>query len=629
MKFWIACSLATVVLALSGCLPHRLDTSTAKDGMMDGDGAELSDALDVNDLEEAADSDAIPTFFDLMDDADRSFDRDEPVKEDGNSNDTSQEDVPSDAGDLSYPLPKSEISNGPPKIGNSAKVTFEFQCIGSGCESFSCQLDEAPWTNCTSPTQFDGVKDGVHTFRVVAKRGELVETPENEYSFKVDTRLPSTIFLSTPMQETTQLTAEFLFSCDEIACTFSCNLDFGDWFDCTSPLILPVPAGEHTLRVKSLDVAGNSEIGSADFSWATRTWLTVSTGGQQTCAISDNGRAWCWGDNFNDLLGVGPMNEVYNPAPVISDNATGIWSDIQVGGFHICGLNATSAYCWGQEGAGQLGLGPESGPRSSPAQLSLPATWKRLSTSIQHSCGIDGNDMLYCWGSNSNGELGVNDKEPRDTPTPVTGGPGDGKWTSVSVGWSSACAISATTKSLWCWGANGNGQLGLDDNDERLTPTKVDDQSWSRVDVGNGYACAIRADAVLHCWGANSNGQLGVDDKQPRSVPTAVAGNAKKWEAISTGATHTCGIDSDQGLWCWGNNDSGRAGLGSDPSDRILPTKIATPARWIMIDAGLASTCGISEDGALWCWGLNTYGVLGIGDTKPVSTPTRVRFGGE
>ena len=135
-------------------------------------------------------------------------------------------------------------------------------------------------------------------------------------------------------------------------------------------------------------------------------------------------------------------------------------------------------------------------------------------------------------------------------------------WARVAAGGFHTCGVR-TDRSLWCWGDNGRGQLGLGDRDERNSPARVGTgTSWASLVTGYQHTCATRVDHTLWCWGWNRAGQLGLGETGRRPRPNQV-GTDTDWANIgAAGYAHTCGIRTDHTLWCWGSNVAGQLGLG-------------------------------------------------------------------
>jgi RHS repeat-associated core domain len=202
------------------------------------------------------------------------------------------------------------------------------------------------------------------------------------------------------------------------------------------------------------------------------------------------------------------------------------------------------------------------------------------------------------------------------TPTQV----GDGNWARVATGNWHACAIK-TDKTLWCWGAGFDGQLGDGSTGQfRPIPAQAGDAKWASVTAGGAHSCGIRDDGTLWCWGANYAGQLGTGSTDGSATPTQIGDGL--WASVSAGEVHTCGIRADGTLWCWGSDDTGQVGDGGSEA-RLSPVRIRGQG-WAMVSAGVYDTCGTRQDGSLWCWGGNADGQLGDGTTDVKRTPEQV-----
>ena len=136
------------------------------------------------------------------------------------------------------------------------------------------------------------------------------------------------------------------------------------------------------------------------------------------------------------------------------------------------------------------------------------------------------------------------------------------------------CWVKKSDKTLWCWGNNYFGQLGLGDTTSRKVPTQVKINNVSQVSAGQEHTCASKTDGTLWCWGANHDGQLGLGDTTSRNVPTQLyINNVSK---VSTGfahIAHTCASKTDGTLWCWGNNTDGQLGINSS-INKTVPTQL-------------------------------------------------------
>lgn len=218
---------------------------------------------------------------------------------------------------------------------------------------------------------------------------------------------------------------------------------------------------------------------------------------------------------------------------------------------------------------------------------------------------------LFCWGKNNYGRIGNGQLEGNYT-APVRIG-SDKDWVEVQAGGDHTCGRK-TDRTLWCWGNNEDGQLGLDKTKKELpysaVPVKLPGL-YKYLSSNSKYSCAIKPDGNLFCWGSNVQGQLGIGKKVNYTTkPTKVQG-AGIWRQVSTGQFVTCGIKSDNKGYCWG------AGLYS-------PTEIKEGERWISMAAGDWNGLGVTIAGSAYAWWENEWGEGGVGKTGYLKEPTEV-----
>jgi alpha-tubulin suppressor-like RCC1 family protein len=178
--------------------------------------------------------------------------------------------------------------------------------------------------------------------------------------------------------------------------------------------------------------------------------------------------------------------------------------------------------------------------------------------------------------------------------------------------------------SLWCWGANFEGQLGQADpadSADLVSPTQVGTAAaWSDIDAGQGHTLGLLAGAVV-ATGRNTQGQLGLGPAAPAQVRAMATIDAGPWLASAAGQAMSCGIRFDHSLWCWGGNNSAELGLG-DTSMRDAPVLSDSSRMWRSVDVDTFGGCGVVGMGGLACWGRNMEGQLGVGDLAFRATPT-------
>ena len=266
------------------------------------------------------------------------------------------------------------------------------------------------------------------------------------------------------------------------------------------------------------------------------------------------------------------------------------------------------------------------------------------------TCGLAPDGAAYCWGSNSNGLLGAGPKAEvcevffgnlvscSTTPVAVTGGL---TFTSLSVANGFTCGLN-TSGAAYCWGNNGGAQLGTGDRLDRTVPVAVvGGLTFTSVSAGSSHACGLTATGAAYCWGENKFGQLGTTlvadtcgDVGPCSTtPVAVAGGLT-FTSLSVGEAglNTCGVTETGAAYCWGINSYGELGNGVTTGTDSNPTPIAVSGglNFASVSAGGSHTCGVTTSGEAYCWGWNFDGQLGFGssgDGTDSATPLPVSGG--
>jgi alpha-tubulin suppressor-like RCC1 family protein len=286
-------------------------------------------------------------------------------------------------------------------------------------------------------------------------------------------------------------------------------------------------------------------------------------------------------------------------------------------------------WCWGHNQASQLGIVSTGGgdERIEPALVPGTAGWTAVDANGAFSCGLDGSGNVLCWGSDAQNQLGNGGGTGADVaaPMPVLAVPPGSR--ALATGRFHACAIGED-RTLWCWGLESDGQLGLGGmglGRTQGTPMLLGPRTYARFTGGGRHSCAI-GDAMgeLWCWGANDVGQLGLGvgaGATPYPTPTRV-GTGTGWLEVSAGSEHTCAIDATRMVYCHGEGANGRLGTGG-AIDAPMPTPITRGGEWAMVSAGGLHTCAVDAGGALYCWGHNGSGQLGIATRGDHDEPRR------
>ena len=243
---------------------------------------------------------------------------------------------------------------------------------------------------------------------------------------------------------------------------------------------------------------------------------------------------------------------------------------------------------------------------------------------VQYSFGRDGSGSaittdgsLWTWGGNVDGRLGVGDAVQRTTPQRVEA-PGVTSWIYVSMGARHTLAIDQD-ENLWAWGQNTRGQVGNGNTTHQHLPVMVTGgaTSWATVSGGNNSSLAVDTDGNLWRWGSGTI-VVGGDSSVPQLVTTgAGVGN---WQLVAAGSDHAVAIDVDGNIWTWGSNQRGLLGIGVG-SGPVFLTGTPTPIygdnlpAFTYVSTGVWHTLALGVDGSIWSWGHNEVGQLGRGAT--------------
>lgn len=399
-------------------------------------------------------------------------------------------------------------------------------------------------------------------------------------------------------------------------------------------------AGDYDFELMVTDAAGNTAVDVLRITFENDLRVLakqLSSGGSSACAVLDDDMLSCWGYNFEGELGYGDNKDRYMPPAFGLNIGYGKTAAAVSAGFsHICAiLQDRSVKCWGQNTSGQLGYEDQNFRGLAPQKsinLGLGRTAKSIATGFAHSCAILDDNSVKCWGANASGQLGYGDRMMRLAPPAQTVNLGVGRSArALALGAYHSCAV-LDDMTLKCWGSNSDGQLGYNDKIQRTAPDATVNLAGQTVRVlttGTYHSCAILSDNTLRCWGRNSEGQLGYGDNTARLAPGPALdlGAGIIPRSVTAGLSHSC-VLSDEGFQCWGANDEGQLASG-DTAARLAPTGIPlsiAPGRVAVdLSAGRMHTCALLDDRTLKCWGSNTYGQLGTGKTDNIpAVPAKV-----
>ena len=259
-------------------------------------------------------------------------------------------------------------------------------------------------------------------------------------------------------------------------------------------------------------------------------------------------------------------------------------------------------------------------PATAPTAAPTPTV---IAAGYFHTCALLADHTVWCWGQNGDGQLGNGTRTSPLTPVQVSG---ISTATAITVGDQHSCAILANG-TVWCWGDNYRGQLGDGTRLGWSTPVPVVGISAATAVVAGDYhTCAVLADRTVWCWGANDWGQLGYGITSYQILaPVQVWGGALTTTAIAAGDHHTCALWMTGGsVVCWGMNLSGQLGDGGVYHASLTPVMVLGISTATAITAGGFHTCAVLADGTARCWGANESGELGDGTTTERHWPVGV-----
>jgi alpha-tubulin suppressor-like RCC1 family protein len=340
----------------------------------------------------------------------------------------------------------------------------------------------------------------------------------------------------------------------------------------------------------------------------------VAAGARYTCALTTGQRAYCWGDNGEGELGDGTRIDSPAPVAVAGDHT---FLTIDAGVEITCGVTTTEeAYCWGRNSTGALGNAAT--PRSLvPVPVTGGLLFRSVAVGADHVCGLTVDGLAYCWGSNADGQLGTTSDTGTARPLPVPGGL---RFGALTAGDSHTCGITVDSLA-YCWGSNQRGQLGIGNRSTPRGPQRVAfGRRWRVLSAGSRFTCGVTAErhGVMYCWGDNFHEQI-----NPRTAATTrgdpilwsptFAGEPLNVRGVSAGRWHTCIVrdGSVNPVSCRGANLDDQLGR------NVL-------GEYLQVSAGDAHTCALRRDGAILCWGRNAAGQLGDGTLYSQLFPVRV-----
>jgi hypothetical protein len=348
------------------------------------------------------------------------------------------------------------------------------------------------------------------------------------------------------------------------------------------------------------------------------------------CALTSGQEVYCWGDNgqgesADPIYPVNPNSPSFGPAPVPMPTGNGLLATMVTVDYQTTCAITTSAStdCWGYVTG--IGTSP------SPTAVSGAPAFTTISLNSGTGCGLTASGAAYCWGDNSEGQFGNGTLTSSASPVPVGGGY---TFTSIAVGVDAVCGL-LQSGAAYCWGAAGYGQLGTGVDPSgyptctvstcTTTPVPVAGSlNFSMISAGGSHVCGVVTSGSVYCWGFNGDGELGIGNfTGPTSqcpgtgeypypgacslTPIQVSGTLHA-TALSAGSASTCALDAGGQAWCWGNRTN------------TTPTEVPGGHVFSSIASDASGACALTAAAQIFCWG-------GIESSDPNSSGLGIAYG--
>ncbi len=560
------------------------------------------------------------------------------------------------------------------------QLRYRFECEPLNCQT-ECRLSgSGDWFDCDSPFELDEngysfededtddffVEEGVLRFEVRAWESDSDKTSPDvhdllvlyDFDFGID---GAGEYVPDSADSPYLFPGEYTASCDrdygdyspndcELSCQWVADeLDAPIDVDCPidEPFDLEYPDESLDQAYLTMEACADDFGGSQSQTYCQEpktylvfpeppTWEQVSTGAEHACAILEDDSLWCWGSNNAGQVGTGSSDQrITTASEVTSSVASGTWSVVAAGGDHTCAIDGDGAiYCWGESAQGQLGSQPDA---NDTPTLADEGPWQDVVAGTAHTCAIDTDNELYCWGDNARDQLGTGDGQSTSTPSLVERPDGVTQWLEVSAGDEHTCAIGLLdgNRRAYCWGNGRDGRLG-DDNTSgtQAEPHPVDSPGsyeFLAISAGEEHSCAIidaAIDVETYCWGNGRDGRLGRSgsSNETPSVPVNVD-DSTDYTVIAAGYQQSCGIDDSDTLYCWGDGSRGQLGTGdSEGSDTPKPVDTPDGERFQSVSVGEEFGCAIDTHGRIYCWGDGNRGRLATGSEEQEMSPVPIAW---
>ncbi|WP_282167755.1 RCC1 domain-containing protein [Shewanella japonica] len=275
-----------------------------------------------------------------------------------------------------------------------------------------------------------------------------------------------------------------------------------------------------------------------------KAWSQVSSGKNFTVAIDEKGKLWGWGANYNNVFPNVTTN--HNTRPIKLSDKT--WQFVSAGTSHFAAIEADGTlWLAGNNNDGQLGTGDSVTPNHL-SKVNDDFDWVDVHARENSTIALKADGSLWAWGYNNNGELGLGYKGVSELSPVAMNASNDWKLLSQGIGNHSLAIKNDGT--LWSWGHNVNGELGLSHEEQIYTPMQIGTkEDWASAVVGVNHSLVLKQDGRLYSFGDNSSGQLGNGERIDSSKPVYISDG---WKSIAAAQTFSVGIKNNGDVYTWG-----------------------------------------------------------------------------
>ena len=339
--------------------------------------------------------------------------------------------------------------------------------------------------------------------------------------------------------------------------------------------------------------------------------------GRSSYGLRADGTCWSWGSAVTS--GNNSTGSVTSPVQVVGDHR---FITAEFSYDHALGLKDNGqTWGWGPNTYGQLGIGSFSAGSSSPVQVVGNHSFLQIFTGYQCSIGVKLDYSAWTWGRNNFGQLGIN------TATTSTNSPvqvvGNHSFVRVMGGSESFYGVKVNNQ-VWCWGRNDFGQLADNTVTNRSSPVQiVGGHSFIEIRT-SGYHCVARKDnGTVWTWGTNSWGQLGTNNITSYSSPVQVVGNHSFISVFSEYQGSSYGLKLDGTVWAWGYNNNGQLGT-NNLTNYSSPVQVVGNHSFVALMGYNGGFRALKSSGQIWSWGTNGSAQCGVTTAVAYSSPVQV-----